>query len=102
MRTARDSPGSRVNRSRDQSTEMPRAFIWAVMWACDFSFQAQTSRRKVSRPRSWRVTPFFASSRSTTIWVAIPAWSVPGSHSVLHPLIRFQRIKISWIVKVSA
>ncbi len=33
---------------------------------------------------SWRLLFSFArSSRSTTIWVAMPAWSVPGSHIAL-------------------
>src|SRR5437899_830300 len=35
--------------------------------------------------------PSSASCLDTTIWVAMPAWSVPGSHSVLSPIIRCQR-----------
>ena len=40
--------------------------------------------------------------RSTTIWVAMPAWSVPGSHSALNPPMRCQRMRMSWMVVVSA
>ena len=67
------------------------------------SFQAQTRFRNSSRPRSWRL--FFSvllSSRSTTIWVAMPAWSVPGSHRVLKPESLFQRMRTSCSVAVSA
>ena len=44
-----------------------------------FSFHCQTRLTNSSRPRSCRV--FFSSLRnwrSTTVWVAMPAWSVPG------------------------
>ena len=53
------------------------------------SFQAQIRSTSASRPRSWRV--FFSSSSSrfsTTAWVAMPAWSVPGiqrASIALHP-----------------
>src|SRR5438045_6961265 len=46
--------------------------------------------------------PWRARSRSTTICVAIPAWSVPGSQSVLNPLMRFQRTMMSCSVMTSA
>ena len=46
--------------------------------------------------------PSLASCRSTTIWVAMPAWSSPGSHSVSNPLIRFQRTITSCRVRVKA
>ena len=39
-----------------------------------------------------------ASWRSTTICVAMPAWSVPGCHKVSRPRIRWKRISVSWIV----
>ncbi len=52
---------------------------------------------------SWRDLPSFSrSSRSTTIWVAIPAWSMPGSHIALYAAMRFQRVKMSSIVSPSA
>ena len=70
-----------VKRSRDQSTELPRRRICRVMVPPDCSFHSQTFSRNFSRPRSVRLIPFLPNSRSTTIWVAMPAWSVPGSHS---------------------
>ncbi len=51
--------------------------------------------------RSW-LPPPSARSRSTTICVAMPAWSVPGCHSASRPCIRRQRISTSCTVKVSA
>ncbi|KAA6416717.1 MAG: hypothetical protein FRX49_13328 [Trebouxia sp. A1-2] len=54
-------------------------------------------------PRSCRVKPFLlAKSFSTTVWVAIPAWSVPGSHSTLYPLMRLHRTTVSWMALVRA
>jgi hypothetical protein len=32
----------------------------------------------------------------------MPAWSVPGTQRVLKPLMRFQRMRMSWMVPVSA
>ena len=49
-----------------------------------------------------RELPSFASSFSTTDWVAIPAWSVPRIHIVFRPRIRLIRIRASWIVPFSA
>jgi hypothetical protein len=40
--------------------------------------------------------------RSTTACVAMPAWSVPGTHSAENPFIRRWRITMSWIVSFSA
>jgi hypothetical protein len=40
--------------------------------------------------------PFARRSRSTSICVAMPAWSVPGSHSVGRPRIRWKRAMMSW------
>src|SRR5215472_4028107 len=39
--------------------------------------------------------PCSARLRATTICVAMPAWSVPGSHSVLSPVMRCQRMVTS-------
>ena len=36
---------------------------------------SQTFSTNASRPSSCREVPCFTSSRSTTAWVAIPAWS---------------------------
>jgi hypothetical protein len=47
-------------------------------------------------PRSWRLTPRSRCRRfSTTVCVAMPAWSVPGTHSTLRPLMRCQRASVS-------
>jgi hypothetical protein len=54
-----------------------------------------------SRPRSWRVSPSFASSFSMTFCVAIPAWSSPGSQSVGSPCIRCHRTSASVIASSS-
>ena len=43
---------------------------------------------EASRPTSWRLVPSSSNWRSTTHWVAMPAWSVPGSHSVGAPVMR--------------
>ena len=69
-----------VKRSRVQSQEKPRRRICSAMrppWRC---FHSHTRSMKASRPRWWRVRPSPASWRSTTFWVAMPAWSVPGTH----------------------
>ena len=76
--TARDSCGSSVKRSRDQSTDSPSRRICALMVPPDCAFHCQTRSRKASRVRSVRRTPCAFSCRSTTICVAMPAWSVPG------------------------
>ena len=69
---------------------MIRAWYW--------SFQRQMRSTSPSRPTSWRVSPSSSLSRfSTTAWVAMPAWSVPGIHSVLSPIIRCQRMSRSCI-----
>ena len=60
-------------------------------------------RTAPSTPRPWRRRPRgpsrggrrcrpSASSRSTTIWVAMPAWSRPGCQRVSKPRIRCQRV----------
>jgi hypothetical protein len=72
-----------VKRSRPQSQEAPSRRIWRVMAEPDSSFQRQTRSTNCSRPRARREVPSASSWRSTTIWVAMPAWSVPGCHSVL-------------------
>ena len=83
-----DKPSSIVKRSRDQSTDEPSLRICRALAPPLSAFQSQTLTRNFSRPRSWRVIFCAASLRSTTICVAIPAWSVPGCHSVLWPRIR--------------
>ena len=94
-RTARCETSSIVKTSRSQSHEAPSRMCWCEMTLRYFRTQAQTRSTNCSRPRSWRVSPSFASSFSTTFWVAIPAWSTPGSHSVASPSMRRQRTKQS-------
>ncbi|MDT4861616.1 hypothetical protein FQZ97_962280 [compost metagenome] len=75
---------------------------WRVMVEPDSSFQAHTFSVNFSRPRSWRDTPWPSSWRSTTICVAMPAWSVPGTHSVLAPSMRAWRASPSMMVWLKA
>ena len=92
-----------VKRSRLQSSEAPSTGAARRCARRTCSFHSQTRSRNSSRPRSWRLfLSVFLSSRSTTIWVAMPAWSVPGSQRQLKPLMRFQRMRMSWMVAVSA
>jgi hypothetical protein len=68
---------------------------------CSFHFQTRLTNS--SRPRSWRdLCSVRSSMRSTTIWVAMPAWSVPGSQSALYPAMRRHRIRMSWMAMVRA
>ena len=93
-----------VKRSRLQSAEAPSRRSWRAMWPPERSFHSQTLATNASRPSSRRpmLLPAFASSRSTTIWVAMPAWSVPGCQSVARPRMRWNRVSVSWMVKVRA
>ena len=84
-----------VKRSRDQSTEEPRRRICRLMLPPDSFFHSQTFSRNFSRPRSWRDRPSAPMRRSTSIWVAMPAWSVPGCQRVLRPCMRRKRIRAS-------
>ena len=68
----------------------------------DSSFHFHTRATNASRPRSSLVLPSAASWRSTTTWVAMPAWSVPGCQRVSKPSIRFIRMSTSCRVKVKA
>lgn len=53
-------------------------------------FHCSTSSRKAVLPITCRVSPFsLRNFRSTTVWVAIPAWSVPGIHSQVYPFSSF-------------
>ena len=91
-----------VKRSRDQSQEAPSRRNWRVMVPPDSAFHCHTRSRNASRPRSWRDCPCAASWRSTTICVAMPAWSVPTCHSVSRPLMRAWRISRSITVLLKA
>ena len=91
-----------VNRSRGQSSEAPSRRNCRVIVPPDSAFHCQTRSRNASRPISRRPLPSAASSLSTTICVAIPAWSVPGCHSASRPCIRRQRTNVSCTVNVRA
>ena len=54
-----------------------------------------------SRPSARRSVPSLASCRSTIIWVAMPAWSVPGIHKASCPRMRRQRMMMSISVWLS-
>ena len=72
-----------VKASRDQSAEAPMRLSWPMMVPRVFTFCCQTRSMNFSRPISVRDGSWFAAiSRSVTIWVAMPAWSVPGCQSV--------------------
>jgi hypothetical protein len=65
-------------------------------------FHFHTRSTKASRPIAWRVVPSRASCRSTTVCVAMPAWSMPGCQSTLNPRILRQRTRTSSSVHMSA
>ena len=78
-----------VKRSRSQSTEFPKRRICDVIVPPDSFFHSHTLSINASRPISVRDGWFSAASlRSTTICVAIPAWSVPTCHKELKPSMR--------------
>src|SRR6202046_1879634 len=59
------------------------------------SRHAPTFATKAERPMSLREEPSAASWRSTIIWVAMPAWSVPGTQRAVSPRMRCQRVRMS-------
>mmetsp|Transcript_6070 Transcript_6070/g.19785 ORF Transcript_6070/g.19785 Transcript_6070/m.19785 type:complete len:236 (+) Transcript_6070:2938-3645(+) len=91
-----------VNLSLDQSTELPKRLSCSQMREPYWSFHFQTSSTNFSRPRSWRETPLFASCFSTTVCVAMPAWSVPGTYNVASPFMRCHLVNESSIAAVRA
>ena len=66
------------------------------------SRHSHTRLTNASRPIASRLVPSRSSARSTWVWVAIPAWSVPRIHLVRRPRIRWWRISTSWIALLSA
>ena len=92
-----------MNRSRGQSSDAPSVRNCFVIVPPLSAFHCQTRSRNASRPNALRSPlPSDASNRSTTICVAIPAWSVPGCQSASRPCIRRHRISTSCNVIVSA
>ena len=104
LRTAADRPSSRVNRSRLQSQEAPRRAQLVDDRAAGLGLPLPDLARRTPRGpcRGGRCCRSAASWRSTTIWVAMPAWSVPGSHSAALPRIRSKRVSTSCRVLFSA
>ena len=100
--TTADSLSSIVKYSCAQLTLSPMRRICCVIVAPELRFQSHTRSTKAARPRSCRLTPWSCNWRSTTIWVAMPAWSVPGTHSVLKPRMRWTRVSASMIVWLNA
>ena len=94
--TAAERPASIVKRSRDQSADSAepshllrdRAARLVLPGPDALGERFASERRAASLPSA-------LSCCSTTICVAIPAWSVPTCQSVLSPLIRCQRISTS-------
>ena len=78
-----------VKRSRVQSTDEPMRRICDEMLSPVLSFHSQTLATKPSRPMSSNAMPWARSCRSTTICVAICAWSVPVCHSARAPFMRW-------------
>ena len=92
-----------VKRSRDQSQEAPSRFSWLMIMPPDSAFHAQTFSTKASRPiarRSGSCRSIIC--RSTTICVAMPAWSMPGCQSTSLPRMRSKRTSTSCSVLLSA
>jgi len=90
-----------VNRVRVQSQEAPIILSCSRIVGPVSRTNAQTRATNASRPRSKRVFPSFAMRRSTTFCVAMPAWSVPGSHNASRPRIRSNRISTSCVTLFS-
>jgi len=84
-----------VNCVRLQSAEAPSACSCLRMMPPFSSRQDQTFSTNFSRPRSRRVFFSLRSSFSTTVCVAMPAWSVPGSQSASRPSSRARRMRMS-------
>ena len=69
--------------ARTSRTDAPRRFICSRMLPpyCSLPLPDALDEFFAAQCR-WRLLPSLASWRSTIIWVAMPAWSVPGSQSV--------------------
>jgi hypothetical protein len=67
-----------------------------------WSRQRHTRSMNFSRPSCSRLVPSASSARSTSVWVAMPAWSVPKIHLVRLPRMRASRISASWTESLSA
>ena len=100
--TAFEKPSSIVKRSFSQSIEQPRRRNWPVISPPLSAFHSQTLATNSSRVKSVRFCPWALSCRSTTICVAMPAWSVPTTHKASLPCKRAWRMRMSCRVLSSA
>ena len=101
--TAAVSWSSIVNAWRDQSGDAPTRRNCSQIFPPYVFTHACTSPTNASRPRSCRDTPRSrARVFSTTVCVAIPAWSVPGTQSVGRPRMRCHRTTASSMAAMSA
>ena len=93
-----------VKRSRLQSGEVAEPAHLADDGAARLRLPLPDLGDEASRPSSRRpwLLPEAASWRSTTICVAMPAWSVPGCQSTSWPRMRWNRTSVSWMVWSSA
>ena len=92
-----------VKRSRLQSSEKPIRRSCREDRAAALLLPAPDARLERLAAQVFLAScPSVASWRSTTICVAMPAWSRPGSQSVSKPLMRFQRTITSCSVLVNA
>ena len=64
------------------------AFSWLRMVASYSSFHSWTLAMNCGRVKSARRLPCWRRRRSTTVCVAMPAWSVPGIHMAFMPFMR--------------
>ena len=72
----------RAERMLCGGAEAASHYIWAGFDAMRvLNRNSNDAPEKASRPMSWGVRPSSASARVTMSWVAMPAWSVPGTHS---------------------
>ena len=101
-RTPAAHTGSMVKRVRSKSHEQPMATSCSKITRSYSSFHACTCATNSSRVKSVRFLPCSASRRSTTVCVAIPAWSVPGIHKTSRPRMRACRANVSCNVLLSA
>ena len=88
--TTFDSFSSIVKYSCDQSTLSPMRRIWRGDGVAGLLLPLPDLRDEVLAAQVVaRLSLCSCSWRSTTICVAMPAWSVPGTHSVLKPRMRW-------------
>ena len=79
---------SMVKYSRGQSADAPRRRTCPVIVLPDFSFHSQTFSTNFAAQVVAR-NLWASSCLSTTICVAMPAWSVPGMNTVSLPDMRW-------------